>query len=694
MILLQQCRRSVSGWVGQGGFGFGRAQLSGGRALLVKSAGKEIAKGKEMTKGKEQAKGKEMVKGKAKAAKGRRRVESRPSKNRKTPMLARDMPGDPVVVKALKNVKKAKLEPLTKDLYGMRVNKLNQYAPVEMKWTDLVSYKPGSRAKETYKKKTKPKQKPLVNFLRKEPVYDICDETYRLARSMNRKFIFHMGPTNSGKTHHAFQRFLTSETGSYLGPLRLLAWEIGAKAIQEGVACDVITGEEKRLAYGTVRARHMACTMEMMNPNKRVEVGVIDEIQMLCDESRGDAWVNALMGMPADEIHLCGEPRTLPVILRLLNMTGEAKNLEVKEYRRLSELNVSKTIFPFPTQMHKGAVEEDMMKAVDIRKGDCFVCFNIREIYRVKELIEKHKGMNCITIYGSLPPETRILAARKFNDPDNNFNVLVATDAIGLGLNLNIQRVIFTTVKKFDVAESCLVNIDSPHCKQIAGRAGRFSSEFSAGEVSAMGNNDLKFIRNVMNNPLQEVLKCHVGPSKNVLSMIDSQAKAVEEVLSIFKTLRSRKTHGKKTDLENFFLPAHGQIREETENILSEHTIRPSLLFELMKVPFKVKKGNMLEKQKLFVVMFVEAILYDLEVTLKPFLDHFPIVEPHDRPAVQFLEVAHQQLDIYLWLSNKFPKNFPDSRNINQYRIAIGAALGRSMFERELEPSDETILTE
>ncbi len=131
---------------------------------------------------------------------------------------------------------------------------------------------------------------------------------YPEARAMNRKVIFHAGPTNSGKTYHALERFSQAKTGIYCGPLKLLAVEVFNKTNDRGVDCDLVTGEERRFARSDSEpSEHVACTVEMANFSQNYEVAVIDEIQMIKDFQRGWAWTRSLLGIPAEEIHVCGE---------------------------------------------------------------------------------------------------------------------------------------------------------------------------------------------------------------------------------------------------------------------------------------------------------------------------------------------------------------------------------------------------
>lgn len=125
---------------------------------------------------------------------------------------------------------------------------------------------------------------------------------------MKRKIIFHAGPTNSGKTYHALERFMTAKSGVYCGPLKLLAVEVFNKTNAKGVNCDLVTGEERKYAREDQEpSAHVSCTVEMTNFALDYEVAVIDEIQMVKDFQRGWAWTRVLLGVPAEEIHVCGE---------------------------------------------------------------------------------------------------------------------------------------------------------------------------------------------------------------------------------------------------------------------------------------------------------------------------------------------------------------------------------------------------
>ncbi len=244
-------------------------------------------------------------------------------------------------------------------------------------------------------------------------------EWYPATRAMQRSIHLHVGPTNSGKTYHALKRLEKAESGVYASPLRLLAHEVYTRLNAKGIRCNLLTGDERTITEGKPTSM-ISCTVEMVPINEDVEVAVVDEIQMIGDPDRGWAWTQALLGLKAKEVHLCGETRTVPLIRELAALMGDS--LEVHNYQRLSPLEtMSSSLFGMWARLVK---------------GDCVVSFSRVGIHALKKEIEAATGKRVAIVYGSLPPETRAQQARLFNDPDNDYDFLVASDAIGMGLNL------------------------------------------------------------------------------------------------------------------------------------------------------------------------------------------------------------------------------------------------------------------
>lgn len=251
-------------------------------------------------------------------------------------------------------------------------------------------------------------------------------EWYPATRAVQRKIHLHVGPTNSGKTYQALQRLEQSSTGIYAGPLRLLAHEVYRRLNANGKTCDLLTGDERVVAENK-SAKMISCTVEMIPICQQVEVAVIDEIQMIGSDDRGWAWTQALMGVRAEEVHLCGEERAVPLIEELVAAMGEP--LEIHRYERLNPLRaMSKSL--------NG-------KWSNLRKGDCVVIFSRLMIHTRRREIERETGKRVAVVYGGLPPEIRAQQAKLFNDLDNDYDYLVASDAVGMGLNLFVAKNLF-----------------------------------------------------------------------------------------------------------------------------------------------------------------------------------------------------------------------------------------------------------
>ncbi|KAF2812919.1 uncharacterized protein BDZ99DRAFT_381376 [Mytilinidion resinicola] len=288
-------------------------------------------------------------------------------------------------------------------------------------------------------------------------------EWFPTTRQMRRTIHLHVGPTNSGKTYHALQRLEQATSGVYAGPLRLLAHEIYTRLNAKGKTCGLVTGEERRIPETTgERVKMWSCTVEMAPLNIQMDVAVIDEIQMINSPERGWAWTQAYLGVQAKEVHLCGEERTVPLIKELAASIGD--RLVIHEYKRLSPLEM----------MHR-SLNGDLKK---LEKGDCVVSFSVMGIHALRKQIEKQTGRKVAIIYGSLPPETRAQQAKLFNDPDNDYDYLVASDAVGMGLNLSIKRVIFEAASKHNGVSHVPLKI--AEVKQIGGRAGRYRTAHQA----------------------------------------------------------------------------------------------------------------------------------------------------------------------------------------------------------------------
>ena len=273
-------------------------------------------------------------------------------------------------------------------------------------------------------------------------------DTFEKARRLQRSVTLYVGPPNSGKTHAAFERLAQAFDGAYLAPLRLLALEGRDRLVARGVPCSLLTGEENVPAD---QARVVSSTIEMVATNKPIDVAVIDEAQMIFDNFRGWAWTQAIVGVPANEVIIICSAYAVPALENLLGLCGERCEVRVFERKQHVEL------LPQPLPIS------------ELQLGDAVVAFSRRDVLMLRDRIAT-AGHPVSVIYGALPPEVRRREAERFAQGESH--ILVATDAIGMGLNLPIRRILFSTMTKFDGVGDRSLNESEVH--QIAGRAGRF----------------------------------------------------------------------------------------------------------------------------------------------------------------------------------------------------------------------------
>ncbi|MES2534365.1 MAG: helicase-related protein [Pseudomonadota bacterium] len=325
--------------------------------------------------------------------------------------------------------------------------------------------------------------------------------TFEMASRLPRRFIALLGPTNSGKTHRAMDALAAAKTGVYLAPLRLLALEnyerlLAARPGGKEIKVSLVTGEERRLTEG---ATHVASTVEMLDTRTRVDVAVIDEIQMLGDRDRGAAWTAAVCGAPAAVVYLVGALEARRAIEALADRLDIP--LEIHVLRRKA-----------PLAMEAGPVR----KLRNLRRGDAVIAFSRREVLMWRDMITEG-GLSVATVYGNLSPEVRRAQAARFRD--GSADIVVGTDAIAMGLNLPIERVVMTTAIKYNGYEE--EEISAALAKQIAGRAGRYGVH-EEGFVAGYDDETHQVVRSLLNEHIPPVAAAgfSVAPSLEHLHRI------------------------------------------------------------------------------------------------------------------------------------------------------------------------------
>ena len=268
-----------------------------------------------------------------------------------------------------------------------------------------------------------------------------------------------LGPTNTGKTHYAIERMLGHATGMIGFPLRLLARENYDRVIaQKGAArVALVTGEEKIVPP---RADYFICTVESMPLDREVEFLAIDEVQMCADPERGHVFTDRLLrARGTEETLFLGAETIRPVIEKL-----------VPEADFVSRPRLSKLTYTGPRKITR------------LPRRSAVVAFSINEVYAIAELMRRQRGGTAVVL-GALSPRTRNAQVEMYQGGDVDY--LVATDAIGMGLNMNIDHVAFAGTRKFDGRN--YRNLSTPEIAQIAGRAGRHMSDGTFGPIAEIG---------------------------------------------------------------------------------------------------------------------------------------------------------------------------------------------------------------
>ncbi len=364
-------------------------------------------------------------------------------------------------------------------------------------------------------------------------------DEYPEARAMRRHFILHLGGTNTGKTYAGFQRLILARTGIYLAPLRLLALEAQETLLDAGVACSLTTGEEEDCREEDT---HVAATAEKLDLKACYDVAVVDECQMIADRQRGYAWTRAILGVLAPEIHLCAAPEAKNLLIRLIESCGDT--WEVELHRRQT---------PLVCMSHPVDFEH-------VQPGDALITFSKVGVLSVAEDL-RQSGKEPAIIYGALPYSTRRRQMEGFLSGQMRY--VVATDAIGMGLNLPIRRIIFMDTLKFDGVERR--KLKPSEIQQIAGRAGRYGM-YDRGYVGATEN--LGAVREGLETTVPPLQSAVAGFSDLVLR-VDFD---LLEVLTEWSKMPAEEPY-EKLDISRY-LSVIGQMREKGFLLSREQELR------------------------------------------------------------------------------------------------------------------------
>ena len=349
-----------------------------------------------------------------------------------------------------------------------------------------------------------------------------------------------LGPTNTGKTFLAIETLLSFESGMIGFPLRLLAREVYDKVINkiDKNKVALITGEEKIIPQN---AKYFLCTVESMPIDKNLEFVAVDEIQMCSDHERGHIFTDRLLNLRGPKTTMFMGSNTMKIILDKLE--------EDIEY--INKPRLSKLLFTG----HK--------KISRIERKSAIIAFSSEEVYAIAELIRRQKGGAAI-VMGSLSPKTRNSQVELYQSGDVDY--LVATDAIGMGINMDLENVYFSNIKKFDGKKLRRLNLSE--IGQISGRAGRYLSdgsfgitgdcqEINADEIELLENHKFEDIHTIywrnsdlnFNNGSSLIKSLEEKPNKGWLKRI-SECEDEKVLKHILKDSQSLSIYNNKNELK------------------------------------------------------------------------------------------------------------------------------------------------
>ena len=368
----------------------------------------------------------------------------------------------------------------------------------------------------------------------------------------SKKIIALLGPTNTGKTHDSIEKMLEFESGIFGLPLRLLAREVYEKCIKKIGSNKValITGEEKIIPNS---ANFFICTVESMPKDKVVDFVAIDEIQMCADKERGHIFTDSLLHSRGEKLTMFLGSQVMRNIIHDL-----VDGVEFLKKERLSKLSYS-----------------GYKKISRLDRKIAIIAFSIEEVYAIAELVRRQKG-GAAVIMGSLSPKTRNSQVELYQSGDVDY--LVATDAIGMGLNMDIDQIYFSNLKKFDGKKTRRLNL--VELSQIAGRAGRYKNNGSfgtTGDCESLNSDEIEKIEN-HNLPDTKVLYW-----RNSNLNFDTQGKLIAslEVKPTDKNLI--KTNESADEIVLRFL-----LKKNLENNIYSNNLK--LLWECCEIPDFEKK--------------------------------------------------------------------------------------------------------
>ena len=509
--------------------------------------------------------------------------------------------------------------------------------------TELIALEPGRMRKAIRAARREHEERmAFAVLLENNPRFVHYHKLYP-ARRLTRRWIALLGPTNSGKTHRSIEAMAAAEHAIYLSPLRLMALENQERIESMGVPCSLVTGEEEIIREG---ATHFCCTVEEFARfrHQHWDVVVVDEVQMMADPQRGWAWVDALVSAHTPKLMMTGPALIEPSLRTLCELCED--QLQVQRTKRLSPVEVSK---------HATTLER-------LEPGSLLVAFSRKLVLELKGMLES-VGKSVSVVYGALSPEVRREQARRFREGEAD--IMVATDAVGMGLNLPAHTLCFYTDEKFDGIQNRQLKVQE--VKQIGGRAGRFGHH-DRGEITALDPQTLKSIRRLFNSPDAPVdlSQFQVRPSIDHLS-------AISELMGEPSLLRSWLTFNRNINYGEAFVSVLPDELAEWIELIDDPKIPLWLRWTFACTPIR---GGFDSPASQHAQRWIKRVAEGHAIPMPRLLLGADLAS---------LESTLHVVETYLHLARSLPEHFPEHDDGEEARKLLNDAITREL-SRQRKP--------
>lgn len=509
--------------------------------------------------------------------------------------------------------------------------------------TELIALEPGRMRKAIRAARREHEERmAFAVLLENNPRFVHYHKLYP-ARRLTRRWIALLGPTNSGKTHRSIEAMAAAEHAIYLSPLRLMALENQERIESMGVPCSLVTGEEEIIREG---ATHFCCTVEEFARfrHQHWDVVVVDEVQMMADPQRGWAWVDALVSAHTPKLMMTGPALIEPSLRTLCELCED--QLQAQRTKRLSPVEVAK---------HATTLER-------LEPGSLLVAFSRKLVLELKGMLES-AGKSVSVVYGALSPEVRREQARRFREGEAD--IMVATDAVGMGLNLPAHTLCFYTDEKFDGIQNRQLKVQE--VKQIGGRAGRFGHH-DRGEITALDPQTLKSIRRLFNSPDAPVdlSQFQVRPSIDHLS-------AISELMGEPSLLRSWLTFNRNINYGEAFVSVLPDELAEWIELIDDPKIPLWLRWTFACTPIR---GGFDSPASQHAQRWIKRVAEGHAIPMPRLLLGADLAS---------LESTLHVVETYLHLARSLPEHFPEHDDGEEARKLLNDAITREL-SRQRKP--------